>query len=582
MISFLTYDIKAAVLIAVFYIFYRLLLSKETLHRMNRIVLLSTAVLSLVLPLCIITTHRTEIIAGLRPTIDVFTGQAAIDIEQTVPSIPWWQTAIVTAYLIGVAIIIGKILISLISIMRLIHSAQDVREYKGSRLIISDENRASFSWMNYIIIGRNDYEQGIEEILDHEKAHIGLRHSWDILLVDLISAIQWFNPAIWMLRSDLRAIHEYEADEAVLLKGVDVRHYQYLLVSKAMADSGFSITNQFNHSNLKQRINMMTSKKSNRSSALKALYILPIVGISLAVSAKTIVDYQYEEAAEPQVTAVKQMPTEPVQQVQQTEMEEQEEIVPVAPEDSIKPTVDPHTFIGDNGNGTKGRPLIVINGTILPETIPDNNVFVGDLLEKYGISRDNIVSINVLKDKSATEVYGDKGKNGVVVIKTEDGKAPQLIEETMQPVEGKHEGDDVFVNVEEMPEFKGGQAGLMSHLCQNIKYPALAQEIGLQGRVIVQFTIGKEGEVYDVKVIKSAAPDDPSKYEWRDKDGKRVEGPQGEKLEKFLTNYPEANQQLNAESIRCVKSTTGNWTSGKQKGEPVAVKYTIPIVFRLN
>lgn len=149
--------------------------------------------------------------------------------------------------------------------------------------------------MNYIIIGRDDYEQGIEEILEHEKAHIGLRHSWDLLLVDLISAIQWFNPAIWMLRSDIRDIHEYEADEAVLLKGVNVKHYQYLLVSKAMADSGFSITNQFNHSNLKLRINMMTKKKSSKRSALKALYILPVIGISLAVSARTIVDYRYEQ-----------------------------------------------------------------------------------------------------------------------------------------------------------------------------------------------------------------------------------------------------------------------------------------------
>ena len=514
MTTFLYYDLKAAVLIAVFYIFYRLLLSKETFHRMNRIVLLSTALLSFILPLCIITTHRTEVIAGASPVIEVLEGAPAVvpGEEQTV--LPWWLTAIVTAYLAGVAVVITKILISLVSILRLIRSAQDVREYKGSHLIIRDTKSASFSWMNYIIIGRNDYEQGIEEILDHEKAHIGLRHSWDLLLVDLISAVQWFNPTIWMLRSDLRAIHEYEADEAVLLNGADVRHYQYLLVSKAMAESGFSITNQFNHSNLKSRINMMTNKKSHTSSALKALYILPIVGVSLAVSAETIVDYEYTISAEPIVTVGKQTPDPATSQTRQTE--HKATTAEAAPVEAAETDI----ATDDIRNAGKEQPLNVVNDKTLPDSL-----IVGKVSHQ-----DN-------------------------------------------------DSDEVFLVVEQMPEFKGGMMGLMEHMRQSLRYPDLAKRLGLQGRVIVQFTIGKQGDVYDVSIAKAALPENPESYE-------APEGvtlpPAGQTPEQYRADYNTANQQFSEEAIRCLKSTSGLWTPGKQRGEPVNVKYTIPIMFRLQ
>jgi len=149
--------------------------------------------------------------------------------------------------------------------------------------------------MKYIVISREDYESGYSQILTHEKAHIALRHSWDILFVDMITALQWFNPAIWMLKADLRALHEFEADDAVLRSGANIKEYQYLLIRKAVSKSGYSVANSFNHSTLKARITMMLNKKSSRMSAWKALYVIPLVGISLAATAETKVDYQYED-----------------------------------------------------------------------------------------------------------------------------------------------------------------------------------------------------------------------------------------------------------------------------------------------
>ena len=145
--------------------------------------------------------------------------------------------------------------------------------------------------MKYIVLSEKDYSEKHDEILIHEKAHIRLGHSWDILFINLFTALQWFNPVIWMLRSDLRAIHEYEADREVLKSGINATQYQFLLIKKAVGLSGHSITNSFNHSTLKKRITMMSCKKSTFVKALRVLYAIPLIGICLAANAKTDITY---------------------------------------------------------------------------------------------------------------------------------------------------------------------------------------------------------------------------------------------------------------------------------------------------
>ena len=148
----------------------------------------------------------------------------------------------------------------------------------------------------FVTMNRSDYETSDAAILAHERGHIRLHHSWDLLFVDTLTALQWFNPAMWMLRSDLRAIHEYEADAAVLSQGINARQYQYLLITKAAGIGGYSLANGISHSTLKNRINMMLHTKSDRSRLLKLLALLPIVGIALAVNAEKVVDVRYEES----------------------------------------------------------------------------------------------------------------------------------------------------------------------------------------------------------------------------------------------------------------------------------------------
>ncbi len=296
MTDFILYQGKTAIVLAIFYMFYRLLLSKDTFHRFNRIVLLGTAALSFILPLCVITIKKVVVLPAMSAGSETIVGEVAETVTM-IPeaSEPIWPVILCSILALGTLLVLVNVVVSIFGIKRIIGSGSRQALENGETLIITENDTAPFSWMKYIVISREDYESGYSQILTHEKAHIALRHSWDILFVDMITALQWFNPAIWMLKADLRALHEFEADDAVLRSGANVKEYQYLLIRKAVSKSGYSIANSFNHSTLKARITMMSNKKSSRMSAWKALYIIPLVGISLAATAETKVDYRYED-----------------------------------------------------------------------------------------------------------------------------------------------------------------------------------------------------------------------------------------------------------------------------------------------
>jgi len=441
MTNFLIYDAKVAVLIIVFYMFYRLMLSRETFHRVNRVVLLLTAVASFVLPLCVITLHKTVRMEAV-PTVSV----GDLQMEVAADAGPeWWQMLLPLIFIIGVVATLAHTLTSILKVWLLIRRSEQHLQPDGTIVCVTGNAEVSpFSWMHYIVMNRSDYEEHNAAILAHERGHIRLRHSWDLLLVDLLTALQWFNPAMWMLRQDLRAIHEYEADGEVLSQGINARQYQYLLISKASGIGGYSIANGISHSTLKNRITMMLHKKSERRSLLKLLALIPIVGLALALNARTVTDYVYDE---PQ----KQQPVK---------------------------------------KGKKAG-TIKVNGQ-----------------EIKVVEQDDIVTME-------GEVDQDQAK------------------------------EEAFDVVEEMPEFPGGPKALMDYLMTNVKYPKTAFDANIQGRVIAQFVVDKEGTVRDAHVVKSVDP------------------------------------ALDAEALRVINNMP-KWRPGRQNGKVVNVKYTIPVSFSLD
>ena len=286
MLSFLLYDVKAAVALAVFYMFYRLMLRKETFHRLNRIVLVGTVAVAFLLPLCIITIYKPMEVEALSLEQD------AVPLDGVAPvveiSAPWWPVALTVLFWTGVVLVLARVLVSILSISRIIRHGQPVREEDGCKIIVTDRDIDPFSWMRYIVLSRKDWEGDHAPILTHEKAHIGCRHSAELLAVDILSAFQWFNPAIWMLRADLRELHEYEADDAVLRSGADIKAYQYLLIRKAVSKSGYSVANSFNHSILKNRITMMSKSRSPLARGLRVLWLLPLVCLGIGLQARTV------------------------------------------------------------------------------------------------------------------------------------------------------------------------------------------------------------------------------------------------------------------------------------------------------
>ena len=282
------YALKTGACLAVFYLFFKLMLSRETFHRFNRAVILGVLLLSFVLPWCELTIYREVPMPETPgPTPEAFLSAFEEPADAVAAPFPW-KRIIGFLYAAGVAGMLVAMLVSVVRVWRIVRSGRRTTLPDGRVLVLTKQPTAPFSWWRYIVLSEADYAESGSIILLHETAHLRMHHSWDLLLTDLAGCLQWFNPAMWLLRRDLRAIHEYEADEAVLDSGIDARQYQILLIKKAAGGRWLSVANSFNHSKLKNRITMMLQKKSSRWAGARALFVVPLAGIALSAFARTV------------------------------------------------------------------------------------------------------------------------------------------------------------------------------------------------------------------------------------------------------------------------------------------------------
>ena len=463
---FFVYILKSSVCLAIFYLFYRLLLARETFHRFNRFSLLGILLLSCLLPLVEVSVKQETEVHQTMLTLEQLLMMAdAVNATEAgaraeTATVTWIQVALLV-YLAGIVFFAFRNVYSLVRLLMLLKSGkkEDIGSYLPGRkervtLIVHNCDIAPFSWMGYIVISRKDLEENGREILIHELAHIHNRHSWDLLVADVCIFFQWFNPASWLLKQELQNIHEFEADETVIKEGVDAKQYQLLLIKKAVGTRLYSMANSFNHSKLKKRITMMLKEKSNPWAKLKYLYVLPVAAIAVTAFARPEISETAEEIA-----------------------------------------------------AVKVNDLTAIVETKAAKTIE----------EAVQVS-------TVLKDTAK----------------------PVEVKYIPVEVSDKLKGTPLYEVVEQMPEFPGGgMAAVLEYIQKNMQYPESAKKNGTQGRVTVQFVIDKEGNVTEPKVIRSV------------------------------------DKELDAEAIRLVKSMP-KWKPGMQKGEVVAVKYTMPVLFKLE
>ena len=317
---FFIYILKSSVCLVLFYLFFRLLLSKETFHRFNRMALLGVLFFSLLIPCIEVTTrHQVEVqqavlsIEQLLLMAELEATPANVGAVQETPTISWVQIVLLV-YLAGILFLVCRNIYSLICLFRLVHSGKHEKLEKGVTLVVHNQEIAPFSWMNYIVISRKDLEENGREILIHEMAHIHHRHSVDLLVADICIFFQWFNPGAWLLKQELQNIHEYEADETVINEGVNAKEYQLLLIKKAVGTRLYSMANSFNHSKLKKRITMMLKEKSNPWARLKYLYVLPLAAIAVTAFARPEISEKMEEISAVKVNDLAEIVQEKVLQ----------------------------------------------------------------------------------------------------------------------------------------------------------------------------------------------------------------------------------------------------------------------------
>ncbi len=279
------YVIKSVVFLSAMYVPYLLMLRRESFFRFNRSVLLGIMVLSLVLPF--VTVQLPEempepVTAVLLPVHEVMESTAVqVQSEVQVQTVDW-QGLLTALYLVGLLAALLYKCVLLVALHRRIRSRVLWTEERESATVYCHaDDVAPYSWMRSIVISQRDYETHPREILLHEMGHVRCGHSWDVLLLNVVQIVQWFNPLAWLMGSSLRDVHEYEADDAVLRQGVEARHYQLLLVCKAVANSEYTFANGFNHSLLTKRIKKMVQKKSNPWLRLKVLAVMPIAAMGV-------------------------------------------------------------------------------------------------------------------------------------------------------------------------------------------------------------------------------------------------------------------------------------------------------------
>lgn len=680
--------LKSAITLALLYSCFFFFLSKETFHRFNRFMLLGIMVVSLILPLLhFTTTHPTVINEEIylmqnlieEESIPVVIGQTA-----TTPRITWMQILTIF-YFTGVAAMLMLTLLQILALIRFMHNGVHHTDNQGNTVILhNDESISPFSVFRFIVMNVKDYENCRQYVLTHEQEHIRQGHTYDLLLLEAMKTIQWFNPFIWFLSRDLKTVHEYEADQAVINQGIDAKSYQQLLVMKVVGNRLQPFTNNLNHSSLKKRIFMMYQKPSNRWLMLKAFCAIPVIALTLNAFAtptptnpvedivNTLENKEIPIFNEPQTPKVENLTAEkpseenrpfsihPVRdqygriirfshegkpadgdfdctaehvfingrQATEAELKNYKTLLANSKFELLKTAngtakydyKDKHGIIAittDSRGTIDDDPLIILDGKVveIPADFSTKQKNLDDealLAKLFGIKKEDIASITVLKDGAATAIYGEKAKNGVISIETKGfaalpkdtvvAKDPFFENTLMQRLPGvekqpdghltihgkevkkillegeevynKDEDHEVFEICEEPAKYPGGKAALMQFISQNLRYPKEALEQGVTGLIVVQFIVHEDGTCNDFKIIKNTATNPDGATITAMSQNNNTAAPSREE-------QSEARKTLEAEALRVCRLMP-KWQPAKQRGRTVKMRQTIPFTFRLQ
>lgn len=474
--SFIEYEIKAAISLMVLYLFYWLFLKRDTNFRLNRVILLFSLIVSMIIPAVSSSIIKTPLITENLPVFNIDFGNPVsllssdtqISAESTIHLSSWRMLYII--YIVGALIVFARLIYQAIFIKAISHLSKKA-SHDGFTIISMSTDMVPFSYFRKIFIPNSRIDDtSFDSIIAHEKSHMSQGHYADLFIIEIITVLQWFNPIVWMYEKSVKEVHEYLADEAVLNSGKSRGQYQALLVNQAMGGPVFILTNQFNQSLIKKRIMMMRKIKTPHVAQLKALLIVPLIAGLLLVF------------------ATPQMNGQPVQDGKQ-----------------LKVT-------GNVTDLSTGMPLpgcsIVLKGTTVG-TVNDND---GNYVLKVNGPDDILIISNVGYRTQQAKV----GANSVINVQMErdilkldfaKGNRFVLVESKYDAGKEVDTNAEVFVVVEEMPAYPGGTDALLKFLQANMRYPDGAKAQGYEGEVTVSYIIDVNGNVRDAKIIRGLSPE---------------------------------------------------------------------------
>lgn len=566
------YLFKVNIAIALFCVVYRAFYRKDTFFSMRRYVLLGALILSALYPLIDFSrwmmhnatmTDMALSYKNMLPEIVVYPLKAESPaMETTVVSHAVWDW-----FLWGYVSVAGLLL------LRIAFRAMQIvwLRLKGQPLLIEGvrvsrltSDTTPFSFFSWIFINPDLHdEKELHEVLAHERVHVRQRHSMDVLAAECMCAVCWINPMVWILKKEMQKNLEFIVDHCVINQGeIDAKSYQYHLLKLAYHPTRMALANQFNVSPLKERILMINSKQSPRSRLVAYMLVLPLVLMFFVVNnvgavANRITQYEKVKDVVARVSHI--VPDFSLEEITS-------EMRSVAPVESKRKPVAAAT--GNRKKEVSGvilneetkMPLAGVNIVVYNTatgTITDANgrfrlmIHEGDTLKFsfIGFSGFTLAAQNLPADLGTLSMSRNSVELSEIYVvgygrPSEHTPRFEMVTRNKAPEESDPE-EMVFVAVEEMPQFPGGEPALLKYIADNLIYPEIAARNCIEGRVSCKFTIKEDGSVGNVRIIKSA---DPS---------------------------------LDDEAMRVIYSMP-KWIPGEQRGKKVAVEYSIPVMFRLQ
>ncbi len=578
----LLYLMKSAVWITGFAVVYMIFLQNERYFILNRMYLVTGIMASVLFPL--ITVHYIVEMPALRSAQPV--GVNAGGFEMTAASGGFSaERVLLVLYAVGVLIMISRYLLQSFSVVRSIRDSERLQGWPV-KIVCHSANVTPFSFFSWVVVNPSLTDTETREIMNHEMVHVRQRHWFDLLLTGLLCTLQWFNPVVWIYARFIRQNHEYLADEEALRTTSDPALYRAALLNQIAGTPVIDLGNSFNYSLSKKRFHMMKNIVTSPARKLRLLLILPV---------SVMILYAFAEPEYKIVTS-----DEVINGAQIGSDEQNQTAKGIVVREDGKPLQGAAVVLKGTTIGTlsdqQGRfsldkvpsdGLLVISfvgfetkvvepvfgydmivkmprATVITDTVeiappppppppvPSGSeeplyVIDGEITESGHLNLDpeDVESINILKGESATAMYGEKGKNGVILI-TMKKTSPELISVGNQPqAQAKQGEDDKYVVIEEMPQFPGGDEAMVSWIVNNVRYPSEAIAQKISGLVYVSFTVSATGKVSNAQISKSVHP------------------------------------LLDTEALRVIGSMP-YWKPGRQHGQPVDVGFSVPVEFNLN